>query len=37
MLGRFLARPRIYYTDVFFDRDEKQARVNLQRVLARSR
>ena len=36
MLGRFLQRPRIYYTDVFHDRDEKQARINLQRVLART-
>jgi predicted metal-dependent HD superfamily phosphohydrolase len=36
MLGRFLQRPRIYYTDVFHDRDEKQARINLQRVIARS-
>ena len=35
MLGRFLQRPRIYYTDVFHDRDEKQARINLQRVIAR--
>jgi predicted metal-dependent HD superfamily phosphohydrolase len=35
MLGRFLARPRIYYTDVFHDRYEKQARANLTRALAR--
>lgn len=35
MLGRFLQRPRIYYTDVFHDRYEPQARINLQRVIAR--
>ena len=34
MLGRFLARPRIYYTDFFFDRYEKRARENLTRALA---
>lgn len=35
MLARFLARPRIYYTDVFFDRYEQQARQNLERAVAR--
>jgi predicted metal-dependent HD superfamily phosphohydrolase len=35
MLGRFLARPRIYYTDVFRDRYEATARENLSRALAR--
>ena len=34
MLGRFLARPRIYYTDVFFERYEQRARENLIRALA---
>jgi predicted metal-dependent HD superfamily phosphohydrolase len=35
MLGRFLARRRIYYTDAFFDRYEKPARTNLQRGIDR--
>jgi predicted metal-dependent HD superfamily phosphohydrolase len=34
MLGRFLARPRIYYTDFFRDRYESRARENLSRALA---
>lgn len=34
LLGRFLERPRIYYTDAFHDRYEKQARANLGRALA---
>jgi predicted metal-dependent HD superfamily phosphohydrolase len=36
MLGRFLARPHIYYTDVFRSRYESDARQNLSRVLAAS-
>ena len=35
MLGRFLARPRIYYTDAFRDRYEANARQNLTRALAK--
>ena len=35
MLGRFLARPRIYYTDAFRDRYEAKARENLSRALAK--
>jgi predicted metal-dependent HD superfamily phosphohydrolase len=35
MLGRFLARPRIYYTDFFRDRYEAKARANLSRALAK--
>ena len=31
ILARFLQRPRIYYTDVFFDRYERRARENLER------
>ena len=34
MLGRFLQRPRIYYTDAYFIRFERQARENLKRSLA---
>ena len=33
MLGGLLKRPRIYYTDVFYDRCEGQARENLERVV----
>lgn len=33
LLGRFLDRPRIYYTQVFFDRYERAARANLERTL----
>jgi predicted metal-dependent HD superfamily phosphohydrolase len=33
LLGMFLNRPRIYMTDEFFNRYEKQARSNLQRSL----
>ena len=35
MLGGLLRRPRIYYTDVFYDRCEAQARENLERVVVR--
>ena len=35
MLARFLARPRIYYTDLFRDRYEQRARANLSRALAK--
>jgi predicted metal-dependent HD superfamily phosphohydrolase len=35
MLGRFLARPRIYYTDEFRERYEGRARENLSRALAK--
>jgi predicted metal-dependent HD superfamily phosphohydrolase len=35
LLGEFLGRPRIYYTDEFFNRYESQARQNLQRTLSR--
>jgi predicted metal-dependent HD superfamily phosphohydrolase len=35
MLGRFLARRRIYYTDFFHDRYEAKARDNLSRALAK--
>jgi predicted metal-dependent HD superfamily phosphohydrolase len=35
MLGRFLARPRIYHTDFFRDRYEAKARENLSRALAK--
>jgi predicted metal-dependent HD superfamily phosphohydrolase len=34
LLGRFLERARIYYTDAFHDRYEKPARANLCRALA---
>jgi predicted metal-dependent HD superfamily phosphohydrolase len=33
MLGSLLKRPRIYYTDVFYERCEAQARENLERVV----
>lgn len=33
MLGGFLRRPRIYYSDVFHDRYERQARENLTRAV----
>jgi len=33
LLGRFLERPRIYYTKNFHDRYERQARENLQRTV----
>jgi predicted metal-dependent HD superfamily phosphohydrolase len=33
LLGRFLERPRIYYTKVFHDRYEQQARANLSRTI----
>jgi predicted metal-dependent HD superfamily phosphohydrolase len=33
MLGGLLKRPRIYYTDVFHERYEDQARENLERVV----
>jgi len=36
MLGGLLKRPRIYYTDVFHDRYEGQARENLERAVAGS-
>ena len=35
LLGSFLARPRIYYTDTFFTRYEPAARANLERAVAR--
>jgi predicted metal-dependent HD superfamily phosphohydrolase len=34
MLGGLLKRPRIYYTDVFHDRYEGQARENLERAVS---
>ena len=34
LLGRFLQRRQIYFTDAFHDRFEKQARANLSRALA---
>jgi predicted metal-dependent HD superfamily phosphohydrolase len=34
MLGGFLRRPRIYYSDVFFNRYERQARENLRRAVS---
>jgi len=36
LLGRFLERPRIYYTDFFRERYERAARANLCRTLAAS-
>jgi predicted metal-dependent HD superfamily phosphohydrolase len=36
MLGGLLARPRVYYTDVFFERYERAARENLTRVTRRA-
>ena len=36
MLGGLLQRPRIYYTDVFFQRCEERARGNLERVTGKS-
>ena len=35
ILGEFLARPRIYHTDAFFDGREAQARANLARSISR--
>ncbi|MDF2467560.1 MAG: hypothetical protein K0Q43_5795 [Ramlibacter sp.] len=35
VLGEFLARPRLYSTDYFYSRYERQARENLSRTLAR--
>lgn len=35
VLGEFLARPRLYSTDYFYSRYERQARENLARTLAR--
>ncbi len=35
VLGEFLARPRLYSTDYFYSRYERQARENLSRALAR--
>jgi predicted metal-dependent HD superfamily phosphohydrolase len=35
ILGGFLARPRLYHTDYFFERLERRARENLKRALAR--
>lgn len=35
VLGDFLARPRLYSTDYFYSRYERQARENLSRTLAR--
>ena len=37
ILGEFLARPRIYHTEAFFDRLEPQARANLARSISRLR
>ncbi len=34
ILRRFIARPRIYHTDVFFNRFEQAARANLRRAIA---
>ena len=34
ILRKFIARPRIYFTDVFFKRFEEPARVNLRRAIA---
>lgn len=34
ILNYFLQRPRIYYTDLFYDRYEKQARINISRELS---
>ena len=36
MLGGLLSRPRVYYTDVFYDRYERTARENLTRVTRRA-
>jgi predicted metal-dependent HD superfamily phosphohydrolase len=35
LLKRFLKRPRIYFTNTFFNRSEQSARQNLERALAR--
>ena len=36
MLGGLLARPRVYYTEVFFEKYERAARENLARVTRRA-
>jgi predicted metal-dependent HD superfamily phosphohydrolase len=35
LLGKFLARPRIYFTPTFFNRNEQSARQNLERAMSR--
>ncbi len=35
LLNGFLARPHIFYTSLFFDRYERQARLNIERVILR--